>query len=92
MCCFLGLLAIFVPRVTIVLLWLLTDFINAAYVTILWPLLGLIFMPFTTLAYAYAMHATGGHVSGAFLVLVVIAAMADLGALGGGGAAGRRKR
>ena len=40
-------------------------------------------MPFTTLAYAWAINSNGS-VSGFYLVVVILAVLMDLGSLGGG--------
>ena len=45
----LALLALLVPRITIALLWLLTNWFVGVFPNILWPLLGFIFLPLTTL-------------------------------------------
>ncbi len=76
--CLLALLALLFPRLVIVLVWLFSDYLHAAYETVLWPVLGFIFLPLTTLAYAFAVNAGGG-VQGGYLVLVVIAVLLDLG-------------
>jgi len=88
--CLVALLALLAPRVTIILLVLLSDYIGSAYQTILWPVLGFIFAPFTTLAYAFAINANGS-VTGLYLVLVIVAVLLDLGALGGGESARRTR-
>jgi hypothetical protein len=82
--CLVVILAMFVPRLLIFFVWLLTGWIGAAYQTSLWPLLGVLFMPYTTLAYMAAMLNNNYSVSGLWLVLVVVAVMADLGIWGGG--------
>lgn len=82
--CLLALIALFIPRVVIVLVWLFSDYLGAAYESVLWPLLGFIFMPLTTLAYAYAENAGGG-LAGFYLVIFVIAVLVDLGLIGGSG-------
>ncbi|RMH25672.1 MAG: hypothetical protein D6693_08530 [Planctomycetota bacterium] len=82
--CLIALLALVAPRLTIVVLVIVSDWIGAAYQTVLWPLLGFVFMPYTTLAYALAIHQAGS-VSGGWLALVVLAVLADLGSMGGGG-------
>ena len=83
--CLLALIGIFFPRVLIVVLFFFSTWLQTAYagVSIIWPVLGFLFMPFTTLAYALAMHAAGG-VEGLYLILVIIAVVMDIGALGGG--------
>jgi hypothetical protein len=88
--CLLGCLALMVPRLLLVGLFLFTRYLDV-FQTRLWPLLGFIFMPLTTLAYAYAKHASGS-VDGWYLALVIIAAMIDLGSWGHGGWRGRAYR
>ena len=89
--CLLGLIALFVPRLVLLLIWLFSDYLGRAYETVLWPLLGFLFMPLTTLAYAWAMNSNNRSVSGLYLVVVVVAVLVDLGMLGGGESQ-RRKR
>ena len=81
--CRIALFALFFPRIAIVLVVIFSDYIGAAYQTVLWPLLGFIFMPVTTLAYAWAITSNGS-VSGGFLFVVILAALLDLGIIGGG--------
>lgn len=88
--CILGCLALFTPRIVIVLLVIFTDYIGEACDTTLWPLLGFLFMPLTTLAYAWAWHHGGGSVEGLGLAAVVVAVLVDLGLLGGSGRAAHR--
>jgi hypothetical protein len=89
--CLVALIALAFPRVAILLVVIFSDYIGAAYQTTLWPLLGFFFAPYTTLAYAWAINSTGS-VSGLYLVVVVVAVLADLGSVGAGGNASRRKR
>ena len=89
--CLVALLAFFFPRVVLVLLWLFnTTYLNNAYQTVIWPVLGFFFLPYTTLAYAWAWHAGGGSISGFPLVVVIVAVLVDLGAVGGGARVRRR--
>lgn len=82
--CAIGCLALFFPRVAIILVWLFSDYLGQAYNTVVWPLLGFVFMPLTTLAYAWAWHIQPqGSVSGIGLVVVILAALVDLGIIGG---------
>lgn len=89
--CFIALLAYFFPRVVLILVWLFSDYLDRAYQTKLWPVLGFIFMPLTTLAYAFAINSNGS-VSGVYAFLMVIAALIDLGTHGAGPAARRRRK
>ncbi len=81
--CLLASIAFFFPRLAIVLLVIFGDYIGRAYDSMLWPLLGFFFMPYTTIAYAYAKNANES-VEGLYLVLVVVAVLFDLGATGSG--------
>lgn len=78
-------IALLVPRAAMVVIWLLTDWFGRAYETALWPLVGFFLMPYTTLAYMAAMLNNAGSVSGLWLVLVVVAAIVDIGHWGEGG-------
>ena len=64
------------------LVGLFSDYIGRAYLTVLWPFLGFLFMPLTTLAYAWAINSRGS-VAGFHLVVVVIAVLIDMGLIGG---------
>ena len=88
--CLMVVLALLLPRVVMFFIWLLTNWFSV-FNTWLWPLLGFIFMPYTTLAYMGAMLNAGG-VTGLWLVLIVIAAIVDIGHWGGGGTTYRRRR
>ena len=67
-----GCLALLTPRFAIVLVVIFSDYIGRAYETTLWPFLGFLFLPLTTLAYAWAINANGT-VEGIYLVVVVVA-------------------
>lgn len=77
-----GCLALAMPRLAIVLVVILSDYIGRAYETTIWPLIGFFCMPLTTLAYAWAINSRGS-VEGGQLVVVVLAVLIDLGLLGG---------
>lgn len=90
--CFVSCLALFAPRLALVLVWLTSGYLGRAFETVLWPVLGFVFMPYTTLAYAWAFNSGGGTISGLRLVVVVVAVLVDLGVVGGSGEAERRRR
>jgi hypothetical protein len=79
------------PRFAIVLVVIFSDYLGRAYETFLWPLVGFLFMPLTTLAYAWAINSRGS-VEGIHLVIVVIAILMDLGLIGGSAASRKRAR
>ena len=86
-----GCLALSAPRFAIVLVVLFSNYIGRAYETVLWPFIGFVFMPLTTLAYAWAINSHGS-VEGIHLVVVVVAVLIDLGLVGGSAAKRRRAR
>ena len=89
--CLIGCLALSAPRFAIVLVVLFSDYIGRAFATGLWPFLGFLFMPLTTLAYAWAINSRGS-VTGVALAVVVLAALIDLGMIGGSASRRRRAR
>ena len=79
------------PRFAIAALALFSGYLGRAFGGgILLPVVGWIFLPWTTLAYAWAINSRG-EVVGFQAMVVVVAVLADLGVIGGG-AAKRRKR
>jgi hypothetical protein len=78
------LLGIIAPRVVLVVLWLFTDFLARAYEGLLLPLLGFVFLPTTTLAYAWALNAAGGVEGPFWLVVMAVALLLDVGGWGWG--------
>jgi hypothetical protein len=89
MCCVLTVLLFFGPRITAIV-WSLLDPLRwqVTFDTLIVPCLGLLFLPWTLLAYVF--FAPGG-VGGIEWVVVVIAFLADIGSLSGG-AYGNRER
>ena len=77
-----GCLALAAPRVTLVLVAVFSNYIGRAYHSALWPFVGFLFMPLTTLAYAWAINSHGS-VDGGYLAVVVVAVLIDLGIIGG---------
>ena len=86
------LIGIACPRFALAVLFLFTGYLGRAYESNLWPFLGFFFMPFTTLAYAWAMNSNNHSVSGIYMVVVIVAVLADLGVIGGGAKAQRQKK
>jgi hypothetical protein len=81
--CLLLILFLVFPRVALVLLFLFTNYLQHAYHSLLLPLLGFIFLPLTTLVYAWIVNA-GQPTAGINLLFLIIAVVVDLGGLGGG--------
>lgn len=80
--CLLGCLALSFPRFILLVVWLFSDYLEQAYETKVWPVLGWIFMPTTTLAYAFAMHVGEHRWTPLGIGAVVVAVLIDLGLLG----------
>ena len=89
--CLLALVAFFFPRVVLFFLWLLAPgVLQPAYAGHgLRLILGFLFLPLTTIAYAFAFDPLSGGVAGTGLVVVILAVLIDLGVIGGGARARR---
>ena len=81
-CLFLILVLAF-PRLVLLVLLFFTDYLNHAYQNLLLPLIGLIFLPLTTIAYAWMVN-SHMPLEGANLLILILAVVLDLGGLGGG--------
>jgi hypothetical protein len=71
------------PRIALVLLFLFSNYLQRAYHGLLLPLLGFLFLPLTTLAYAWMMN-TRQPIAGINLVILIVAVVVDLGGLSRG--------
>ncbi len=89
-CCLILVIAMAGPRVAIIGLALFTSFFERPFDGLLLPGLGFLFLPFTTLGYAWAIN-TYGAIEGGQAIVVVIALLIDLGVFGGGAAERRRR-
>jgi hypothetical protein len=65
------------PRLALAFWWIFGDRVDAAFGSWIWPLLGLLFLPWTTLAYVIVWSPVGG-VSGAEWLLVALGVAADI--------------
>jgi hypothetical protein len=80
--CLLVLIAAAFPRLVLVLTWLFSNALQRAYDNFLIPLLGFLFLPLTTLVYAWMINY---HlpINGPYLILLIIAVLIDAGGHGG---------
>ena len=77
--CLLVSIALFMPRLVIVLLWFFTFWFKGLFSTPLWPVLGFVFLPTTFLWYTAVMHWWHGAWSAPIPIIgIVIALMIDL--------------
>jgi hypothetical protein len=81
--CLVLILFLIFPRVALVLIFLSSNYLQRAYHGLILPFLGFLFLPLTTLAYAWLVN-TGQPLAGINLLILIIAVVIDLGGLGGG--------
>jgi len=81
--CLLLILVLAFPGIVLLLLFLFSTYLERAYHGLLLPLLGFIFLPLTTLVYAW-MTNTSQPMAGINLLLLIVAVVIDVGGLGGG--------
>lgn len=81
MCCLFLILAFLGPRFASVAWWLLYPARwNLAFSSVIWPILGILFLPWTTLAYIIVFQ---GGIIGIEWLFIVIAVFFDLSSYGG---------
>ena len=71
------------PRIALLLIFFLSTYLERAYHGLLLPILGFVFLPLTTLAYAWMVN-TRQPIEGTSLLILIIAVVVDVGGLGGG--------
>jgi hypothetical protein len=81
--CLLLVVVLAFPRVVLVVMFLLSDYLQRAYHGLILPLLGFIFLPLTTIVYAWLVN-THRPIDGVNLLFLVIAVVIDAGGIGGG--------
>ena len=72
------------PRVVLVVMWLMSTILQRAYHGMLIPILGFVFLPITTIAYAW-MVTHGMPLEGINVFILVVAVLLDAGSHGGAG-------
>ena len=81
--CLIVILLLLFPRIALVLLFFTTNYLQRAYHNLLVPLLGFIFLPLTTLVYAW-MTNNNMPLAGMNLIILIVAVVIDVGGLSGG--------
>jgi hypothetical protein len=81
--CLLLLVVLAFPRVVLILMYLLSDYLQRAYHGLLIPLLGFVFLRVTTIVYAWLVN-THTPLEGINLLYLIVAVLIDAGGLGGG--------
>ena len=83
--CLVALFVIGFPRVALLAVWLFGgNYLERAFEHWVFPMLGFVFLPLTTIAFAYGMNSLGapGHMEPLGWLLVALAAALDLGLIG----------
>jgi hypothetical protein len=83
MACLLVVIVLLFPRVVLVAMFLLSNYLQRAYHDFLIPVLGFIFLPLTTLVYAWLVNS---HLplNGMYLIVLIVAVIIDVGGWSGG--------
>lgn len=82
--CLLLFVILLFPRVALVLMWLFSTYLERAFHGgLLLPVLGFIFLPLTTIVYAWELN-SGMPTAGINLLWLLLAVIIDLGGIGGG--------
>jgi hypothetical protein len=81
--CLLLLVVLAFPRVVLVVMFLVSDYLQRAYHGLLIPVLGFFFLPVTTIVYAWLVN-TNTPLEGVNLLFLIVAVLIDAGGLGGG--------
>lgn len=88
--CLAALLILAFPRLGIVLLYFFTTFFRGVYDSVLIPVLGFVFLPLTLVAYTW-LAKIHQPFDAFFFVIITVAAVIDLGLIGGGQYSRRRR-
>ena len=91
--CLVALASLITPRLVLFVMWI-TDYTDRAFESGLWPTLGFFFLPTTTVAFAIARNelAHQGEIGLLGISVIVVGVLIDLGLLGGGAKARKRRR
>jgi len=81
--CLLLILVVAFPRIVLAVIFFTSNYLERGYHGLILPVLGFIFLPLTTLAYAWMIN-TNQPLAGVNLVILIVAVVLDLGGLGGG--------
>jgi hypothetical protein len=81
--CLIVILLVAFPRIALAVIFFTSNYLQRAYQNLLIPLVGFIFLPLTTLVYAWL---TNNHqpMAGINLIILLVAVIIDIGGLGSG--------
>lgn len=72
------LLALLLPRLTIIALWLFSNWFQGLFGSPIWPIIGFIFLPLTLLWYTVVQHWFGGQWDIIPIIGLIIALIIDI--------------
>jgi len=81
--CLLVLIVLAFPRLVLALMFFFSNYLDRAYHGLLVPLLGFLFLPLTTIVYAWLVNSHRS-LDGVNLIILIIAVLIDAGGLGSG--------
>lgn len=76
--CLIVLVSILFPRLSMIVIAIITNWFSEAYETVMWPIIGWFLMPFTTLAYMATMLNNNHEISGSWFFLICAAVFLDI--------------
>jgi uncharacterized oligopeptide transporter (OPT) family protein len=81
--CLLFLVVLLFPRVVLIVMYLTSTYLQRAYHELLILILGFLFLPLTTITYAWLVNS---HLplSGVYVIILIVAVIIDIGGWGGG--------
>jgi hypothetical protein len=75
--CLITIFSVFIPRTTLLFMWLFSYTYNS-FQTYLWPILGFILMPVTTCFYAIIVHGNPSPLSSFDIFCIIIGIVLDI--------------
>jgi hypothetical protein len=82
--CLLLFVVLLFPRIALALMWFFSNYLQRAFHNgLVLPVLGFLFLPLTTIVYAWEVN-SGMRTEGINLLWLLVAVIIDLGGLGGG--------
>ena len=81
--CLIVILVLAFPRIVLACLFLFSSYLERAYHGLILPILGFIFLPLTTLCYAWMMN-SHMPLEGINLIMLIVAVVIDVGGISGG--------
>jgi hypothetical protein len=80
--CLLFLAVLLFPRIVLILMYLFSHYLQRAYPETLVPVLGFLFLPLTTITYAWLVNSRLP-IGGVNLIILIVAVIIDVGGLSG---------